>query len=155
MLIRILKLFLILTIALPLCASAEPVTNWENGFEVDVPDNWLRRDMREQGLKLASEEVRMDIEPFIGMSMDEKIRMLHMLTKQDGHRFKNEHSFALNGLPAHEMVFQTRGKCAKVLIYYVIMDEDQGFLITQWSEDTVSQAFKDGQTIINSFQLKH
>ena len=51
-------LFLLLLTAL---APAEVVTNWENGFEVDIPNEWLRRDLGSEGLKLSQDRVRMQV----------------------------------------------------------------------------------------------
>ena len=63
--------------------QAETLVNWELGFEVDVPDTWLRRELGEQGLKLNADEVRMQVEPYSGITQDEQIKRLHKLTKED------------------------------------------------------------------------
>lgn len=131
--------------------QAETLANWELGFEVDVPDYWLRRDMKENGLKLNSDEVRMQVEPFTGMSQQEQIEQLHQSTKAEEFEFKSERSFTINQVPAHEMIFFKNGKYR---IYYVLMAGQRGFLWTIYSESTDSEAFLEGQDVMASFRVK-
>ena len=138
----------LLVLTLSLCCLGEVIANWECGFEVDVPDTWLRRDMKEAGLKLSSDEVRMQVEPFSGISYDGQVQRLHKETKAEGYQFKTERSYTLNQVPAHEMIFFKDGNYK---IYYVLMAGQRGFLWTVLSESTDSEAFLEGQDIISSF----
>ena len=131
--------------------SAETVSNLECGFEVDLPDHWLLRDLGPEGLLLSSEEVRQQVEPYSGITLDNQIQRLHQLTKEDGYQFKQEQSYMLNGNSAHEMIFFKNGKYK---IYYVVKSGDeQGFLWTVQSESTDSDAFLEGQSVIDSFRV--
>lgn len=125
--------------------------NWEGGFEVDVPDQWLRRDLGADGLKLSSERVRMDVVPYSGITLEGQIARLHEMTKAEGYHFKTERSFVLNQTPAHEMIFFKDGEYK---IYYVLMAGLRGFLWTVESESTDSPAFLESQQIIYSFKVQ-
>jgi hypothetical protein len=142
----------LLTLAL-LCslASAEVVVNWEGGFEVDLPNSWLRRDLGADGLMLSSDRVRMQVEPYSGITLEGQIDRLHQLTKADRYEFKTERSFVLNQTPAHEMIFFKNGEYK---IYYVVMAGVRGFLWTVESESTDSPAFLESQQIIYSFKVQ-
>lgn len=141
----------IVMLSLTLGCLGETLVNWENGFEVEVPDVWLRRDMKAAGLKLSSDEVRMQVEPYFGITHNSQIQRLHDLTKKDGWRFKSEQDLSINGVPAHEMIFFKDGDYK---IYYVVMAGERGFLWTVYSESTDSPAFLEGQDIISSFTIK-
>ncbi len=131
--------------------QAETLVNWELGFEVDVPDTWLRRELGEQGLKLNADEVRMQVEPYSGITQDEQIKRLHKLTKEDEkYEFKSEKSFTINQVPAHEMIFFKDGEYK---IYYVLMAGQRGFLWTIYSDSTDSEAFLEGQDVLASFRV--
>lgn len=131
--------------------QAETLVNWELGFEVDVPDTWLRRELGEQGLKLSADEVRMQVEPYSGISQDEQIKRLHELTKEEEeYEFKSEKSFTVNQVPAHEMIFFKNGEYK---IYYVLMAGQRGFLWTIYSKSTDSDAFLEGQDVLASFRV--
>lgn len=138
-------------LACTLFCSAETIFNQDCGFEVDLPDHWLYRDLGPGGLLLNSEEVRQQVEPYTGITLNNQIQRLHELTKQDGYQFKDEHSYMLNGYSAHEMVFFRKGKYK---IYYVVgSGEDYGFLWTVQSDSTDSEAFLEGQSVIDSFRV--
>lgn len=144
-------MILILLLVCPALAQTETVVNWEGGFEVDVPDQWLRRDLGVDGLKLASERVRMHVEPYSGITLEGQIERLHELTKAEGYQFKTERSFVLNQTPAHEMIFFKDGEYK---IYYVLMAGLRGFLWTVESDSTDSPAFLESQEIIYSFKVQ-
>ena len=129
---------------------AETLVNWELGFEVDVPDYWLRVNMKESGLKLNSDVGRMQVEPYGGMTQQELVAELHQRTKEEGFEFKTERSYAINQVPAHEMIFYKGGKYR---IYYVLMAGQRGFLWTVLSESTDSEAFLEGQDVLASFRV--
>ena len=145
------KCVLLLVLLLTALAPAEVVTNWENGFEVDIPHEWLRRDLGAEGLKLSQDRVRMQVEPYSGITLEGQIERLHQVTKADGYQFKTERSFVLNQTPAHEMIFFKNGEYK---IYYVLMAGTRGFLWTVESESTDSEAFLEGQEIIYSFKVQ-
>ena len=145
------KIVLLSVLLLTVPAPAETVTNWENGFEVDIPHEWLRRDLGAEGLKLSQDRVRMQVEPYSGITLDGQIERLHEITKADGYQFKTERSFVLNQTPAHEMIFFKNGEYK---IYYVLMAGTRGFLWTVESESTDSDAFLESQEIIYSFKVQ-
>ena len=134
---------------LPACA--EPLVNWENGFEINLPATWLRQEGGAKGIKVASDDVRINFEPYFGTTMAEQIERLHKETKANGYQFKNERSYTIHEVPAHEMVFYRDGK---YLIYYVLVAGHRGFLITLQSEGTDSVAFREAQDIISDFRVK-
>lgn len=136
---------------LTLSAQAEFLVNWELGVEMYVPDHWLRRDLKEQGVKLSSDQVRMEVVPFYGVTQQAQIQRLHKLTKEEGFQFKSERSFPLNQVPAHEMVFFKDGEYK---IFYVLQAGQRGFLWTVHSRSTDSEAFLEGQEILNTFVVK-
>ena len=74
------KIVLLLVVLLTAPAPAEMVTNWENGFEVDIPHEWLRRDLGADGLKLSQDRVRMQVEPYSGITLEGQIERLHEIT---------------------------------------------------------------------------
>jgi len=141
----------VLLLLLTLGAQSETIVNWANGFEVDVPDTWLRRNMEQAGLKLSSDEVRMQVEPYSGITQDAQIKRLHKETKEQGYQFKSEKSLTINQVPAHEMIFFKDGHYR---IFYVLMAGQSGFLWTIESESTDSEAFLQGQDILASFRIK-
>lgn len=131
-------------------ARADTLTNWDLGFEVEVPTTWLRQEGGLNGIKLASEDVRVDIAPFSDLSQSAKIERLHKDTKAGGYEFKSEKSYPIHEVPAHEMVFYKGGQ---YLIYYVLMSGSRGFLITLRSEGQDSDAFREAQSVIPSFRV--
>lgn len=145
------SLFVLTFLLVSALANAEVVTNWENGFEVDIPNEWLRRDLGADGLKLSEDRVRMHVEPYSGITLESQIERLHEITKADGYQFKTERSFVLNQTPAHEMIFFKDGEYK---IYYVLMAGTRGFLWTVESESTDSPAFLESQEIIYSFKVQ-
>jgi hypothetical protein len=144
----LLLLLLCLWGATPL--QADTLTNWELGFEIDVPTPWLRNEAGLEGLKLASDDVRLDIVPYSGLSQAAQIERLHKDTKTQGYQFKSEKSYPIHEVPAHEMVFYKDGQ---YLIYYVLMSGSRGFLITLRSQGQDSQAFRESQDIIPTFRV--
>jgi hypothetical protein len=144
------KLALFILLCTALAATAETVVNWENGFEVDLPQTWLRADLKEDGLKLNSEDVSIAIEPYSGLTQDAQIERLHKMAKEDGYHFKSERSLTINQVPAHEMIFHKDGRYK---IYYVLMAGSRGFLWTIRSSATDSEAFLEGQDILSSFRI--
>lgn len=134
--------------ALPL--SAETLVNWENGFEVEVPATWLRNEGKQAGLKLNSEDVRIKIEPYSGVDQAGQIERLHKMYKAKEYEFKAERDLVIHEVPTHEMVFFKDGKYR---IFYVMMSGDRGFLWTVDSESTDSEAFEEGQGILESFRV--
>lgn len=149
------KMTAVLALALSLCLCgpmcAEVLVNWEGGFEVEVPDFWLRRDLQDQGLKLNADDVHMQVETYSGLSQMAQVARLHQETKDAGYHFRSERSFPINQVPAHEMIFFKDGAYK---IYYVLMAGQRGFLWTVTSPSTDSEAFMEGQDIIYSFQVK-
>lgn len=145
------KICLILSLFLAAPVGAENVVNWEGGFEVDIPDTWLRRDMKEAGLKLNADDVKILVETYSGLSQPAQITRLHEQTKEAGYHFRSERSFPINQVPAHEMIFFKNGKYK---IYYVLMAGQRGFLWTVESESTDSEAFLEGQDILYSFRVQ-
>lgn len=141
---------LMFLLGLCLTVQAEVVTNWEGGFEVDIPDYWLRADLGSDGLMLNSDEVKMQVEPYSGITLDNQVERLRELAKEEKYRFRSERSFALNQTPAHELIYSRKGK---YIIYYVLMAGDRGFLWTVTSDTTDSEAFLEGQQIIESFNV--
>jgi hypothetical protein len=131
-------------------ALADTLVNWENGFEVDVPTTWLRQEGGAAGMKLASDDVRMSIEPYSGITQSAQIERLHKETKEQGYEFKSERSYPIHEVPAHEMIFYKDGR---YLIYYVLMAGQRGFLITLQSEGTDSAAFRQAQDVIANFRV--
>jgi hypothetical protein len=129
---------------------ADTVVNWELGIEVDVPPTWLRHEGGANGLKLASEDVRLDIVPYTGVTQAGQIERLHKETKAAGYQFKTERSYPIHEVPTHEMTFYKDGK---YLIYYVLMAGSRGFLLTLRSEGTESPSFLEAQDIINNFRV--
>ena len=132
--------------------GAEILTNFEGGFEVDVPDTWLYRDMRRDGIGLNSGEVHMTLQPYSDSSLLEKIKILHSVTKDEGYKLRSEQSFSFFGVPAHEIIF--RRKKRNYRIYYVLKDRDRGFLWTIDSQSTDSREFLEAQQIISSLRIK-
>lgn len=139
---------LVALLALPLLADT--LVNWENGFEVEVPSTWLRHEGKQAGLKLNSEDVKIKIEPYIGVSQAGQIERLHKMYKAQDYEFKAERDLAINEVPTHEMVFFKDGKYK---IFYVMMSGDRGFLWTIDSDSTDSDSFKEGQGILESFRV--
>ena len=148
---RLVKIATAFLLLLSLVAQAELLVNWELGVEMDVPDHWLRRDLKDQGIKLSSDEVRMELEPFSGITQQAQIERLHKLTKEDGYEFKSERSFPLNQVPTHEMVFFKDGSYK---LFYVLQAGQRGFLWTVHSRSTDSEAFLEGQDILNTFVVR-
>lgn len=147
---RRIYLLLLLCLCQPWPAAADTLTNWELGFEIEVPTTWLRNEGGANGLKLASEDVRIDITPYSGLTQSAQIERLHKSTKADGYEFKSERSYPIHEVPAHEMVFYRGGR---YLIYYVLMAGSRGFLITLRSEGQDSGAFRESQSVIPSFRV--
>lgn len=145
---QLLLLFVLLSLS---AARADTLVNWELGFEIDVPTTWLRQEGGANGLKLASDDVRLDVVPYSGVSLAAEIERLHKQTKADGYQFKSEKSYALHEVPAHEMVFYRDGRYK---IYQVLMAGSRGFLLTLTSEGTDSEAFRQAQDVIASFRVK-
>lgn len=145
---HLLLLFVLLSLS---GVRADTLVNWELGFEIDVPTSWLRQEGGSNGLKLASEDVRIDIVPYSGVSLSTQIERLHKQTKADGYGFKSEKSYTLHEVPAHEMVFYKDGRYK---IYHVLLAGARGFLLTLQSEGTDSQAFREAQDVISSFRVK-
>lgn len=131
-------------------AQADTLVNWQLGFEVDVPTDWLRQEGGANGTKLSSDDVRLDVVPFSGMSQATEIDRLHRETKAQKYEFKTERSFTIHEVPAHEMIFYRDGR---YLIYYVLMSGQRGFLLTLRSEGTDSAAFREAQNIIANFRV--
>lgn len=145
---RSLAILLLLSVGL---TQAEVLANWECGFQVQIPDTWLRRDLKGQGLKLASDEVRVDIEPYSGITYANQIQRLHKLTKEkEKMEFKSERDLQINGVSCHEMIFYRDGHYK---IYYVFTTGERGFLWTVLSDSTDSPAFLESQDILNSFTV--
>ncbi len=140
----------LLAIILTATSNADTITNWEVGFEVTVPSTWLRQEGGASGLKLASGDVKLDITPFNGTSLSEKIARMHKDTKADGYQFKTERSYTLHEVPAHEMTFYRDGK---YLIYNVLMAGDRGILLTLRSEGTDSDDFRQAQDVLAGFRV--
>lgn len=145
---QIVLLFLLLSLS---AVQADTLVNWELGFEIDVPTTWLRQEGGANGLKLASEDVKLDIVPFSGLTLTAQIERLHKQTKADGYQFKSERSYALHEVPAHEMVFYKDGEYK---IYHVLLAGSRGFLLTLRSQGMDSEAFKESQAAIGSFRVK-
>lgn len=143
-------LSILLVLLLGAVAQADMLVNWELGFEVDVPSSWLRQEGGASGLKLASDDVKITIEPYAGLTLAAEIERLRQQTKQDGYEFKNEKSYPIHEVPAHEMVFYKDGK---YLIFYVLLSGSRGFLISLQSEGTESTAFGEAQTVIANFRV--
>jgi hypothetical protein len=129
---------------------ADTLANWELGFEVDVPTVWLRQEGGAAGTRLAYDDVRLDIEPYSGITQSAQIERLHHETKAAGYQFKSEKSFPIHEVPAHEMIFYKDGK---YLIYYVLMAGSRGFLLTLRSEGQDSEAFRQAQDVIANFRV--
>lgn len=135
-------------------AWAEPktdtITNWELGFAVDIPTTWLRYEGKHDGAKFASEDIRLDVSPFTGMTQSQQIEALRKQAKQDRYEFKEEKSYPIMQVPAHEMVFYRNGK---YLIYYVLMSGQRGFILTLRSDGTDTPAFLEAQSVIANFRV--
>lgn len=141
----------VLLLVLTCWAQAELLVNWECGFEVQIPDTWLRRDLKEQGLKLSSDDVRIDIEPYVGITYANQIQRLHKLTKEEQHmEFKSERDLQIHGVDCHEMIFYRN---ERYKIYYVFAAGQGGFLWTILSDSTDSPAFMESQGILDSFVI--
>lgn len=147
-----LTIFLLTVCALLMSApaTAETVVNWENGFELEVPETWLRHDGKASGIKLNSEDVKIHIEPYSGVTQGGQIERLHKMYKGQDYEFKAERDFSINEVPTHEMVFYKDGKYK---IFYVMMSGDRGFLWTVDSLSTDSDAFIQGQAVLSSFRV--
>ena len=141
---------LVLLVLLSGLAWADTLVNWEIGFEVDVPTTWLRQDGGASGLKLASEDVRLSVEPYFGVTQATQIERLRQQSKAAGYEFKNEKSYPIHEVPAHQMVFYKSGK---YLIYYVLISGSRGILLTLNSEGTDSPSFQQAQDIISDFRV--
>lgn len=141
---------LILVSLLALPSLGETLVNWENGFEVEVPTEWLRYEGKADGIKLNSDDVKIKIEPYSGVTRAGQIERLHNMYKAQDYEFKAERDFAINEVPTHEMVFYKDGKYK---IFYVMESGDRGFLWTIDSLSTDSKAFKEGQIILESFKV--
>ncbi len=144
----LLSLCLVLTFS-P-AALADTIVNWEVGFEVTVPSSWLRQEGGATGVKLASGDVQLDITPYSGASLSEKIESLRKENKGDRQLFKGERSYTLHEVPAHEMTFYRNGKYR---IYHVLMAGQRGILLTLRSEGTDSPQFREAQDVISSFRV--
>ncbi len=147
---RGLLLSLCLTLFLSLSSSADTIVNWEVGFEVTVPSTWLRQEGGASGVKLASGDVQLDIKPYTGVSLSEKIESLRKECKADRYLFKGERSYSLNEVPAHEMTFYRNGR---YLIYHVLMAGQRGILLSLRSEGTESSHFREAQDVIGTFRV--
>ncbi len=140
----------LITLLLASSSFADTITNWEVGFEVSIPSSWLRQEGGAAGVKLASGDVKLDITPFTGSTLAEKIARIHKERKPEGYEFKGERSYALNEVPAHEMTFYRDGK---YLIYHVLMAGDRGILLTLRSVGTDSEDFHQAQDVISGFRV--
>lgn len=129
-------------------AQAEVVANWECGFQVEIPDTWLKRDLRDHGVRFASDEVKVDIEPFRGMTLPNQVSRLQRDRKSEGYQFKSEKQFTINEVPCHEMIFYKSGRYR---IYYVLVAAERGFLWTITSDSTDSPAFLESQDMLSTF----
>lgn len=143
-------LSLCLVLTLSPAAWADTIVNWEIGFEVTVPSSWLRQEGGAAGVKLASGDVKLDITPYSGATLSEKIESLRKESKADRLLFKGERSYVLHEVPAHEMTFYRGGR---YLIYHVLMAGQRGFLLTLRSEGTDSSQFREAQDVIASFRV--
>lgn len=144
----LLVFFLACTLLSP--SSADVIVNWENGFELELPSTWLRQEGGGEGVKLASDDVKLNIEPFAGVTMKHQIERLHAETKKDGFGFKKERTFTLHEVPAQEMIFYKNGRYK---FYYVLMAGARGFLLTLTSDSTDSEAFLEAQDIVMGFRV--
>ncbi len=131
-------------------AGADILVNWENGFELELPSTWLRQEGGVDGVKLASDDVKLIIEPYAGVTMKHQIERLHTETKRDGFNFKKERTFTLHEVPAQEMIFYKNGRYK---FYYVLMAGSRGFLLTLTSDSTDSEAFLEAQDIVMGFRV--
>lgn len=146
---RIFARTLAVLLSLSICwTQAEVVANWECGFQVEIPDTWLKRDLRERGVRFASDEVKVDIEPFSGITLPNQVARLQKERKAEGYEFKSEKHFSLNDVPCHEMIFYKNGRYT---IYYVLMAAQRGFLWTVQSDSTDSTAFLESQAMLATF----
>lgn len=143
-------LLLLLAAWLSAPGKADTVVNWENGFEVQVPTIWLRWEGGAAGMKLALDDVQLEIVPFAGITQAAQIERLHRQSKESGYQFKTERSLVIQEVPGHEMIYFRQGK---YLIYYVLMAGQRGFLLTLRSESTDSPAFLEAQEMITRFRV--
>lgn len=150
MIFRNTALALITICTLTVSAWADVIVNWENGFEVDIPSTWLRQEGGLAGVKLASDDVKLNIEPYSGVTMQHQIERLHEEAKKDHYDFKTERTFTLHEVPAQEMIFYKNGRYK---FYYVLMAGSRGFLMTLMSDSTDSEAFLEAQDIVMGFKV--
>lgn len=141
---------LLLLLLAPSAAWADTITNWELGFTVEVPTTWLRYEGGKGGLKLASEDVRLEVTPFGGVTLTTQIETLRQQAKAAGYQFKEEKSYPIMEVPAHEMVFYKDGK---YLLYYVLLSGQRGFLVTLRSDGTDTPAFLEAQDVVSNFRV--
>ncbi len=139
---------LILCLVTVSAVKAETLVNWDLGYEIEVPNHWLRADLGPDGTQLSYDDVKISIEPFSGITMQGQIERVHQFDKEEGWGFRSEKSFTINEVPAHEIIYERGGKYR---VSYVLLSGQRGFLWTFTSEGTDSEAFMEGQKILYGF----
>ncbi len=146
----VLRFLLWALLCVSLSAQNESVINWEGGFKLDVPDTWLRRNLRTKGLKLNSDDVQVSIETYTGITQSAQTERLRKEAESQGYAFKSERAFPINQVPTRELVLQKNGIFR---IYYILMAGQRGFLWTVTSPSTDSEAFLEGKKMLSTFRV--
>lgn len=131
-------------------ALAEQLINNEAGYLVTIPSTWLRWEGGIQGTKLASERVRMKVEPYRGISQAQQAERLIKLSKEQRYEIRSQKQTTVNFIPTIEIITM---KDREYRIFYVLIAGDQGFLWTIDSPDTDSAPYMEGQGILSSFTV--
>ena len=131
-------------------AGAEQLVNQDAGFSITIPSTWLRWEGGIAGTKVASERVRMKVEPYRGVSQAQLAERLIRQAKEQRYEIRSQKSTTVNYIPTQEII-TIKDRIYK--IYYVLIAGDKGYLWTIESPDTDSPAYLEGQGILSSFTV--
>ncbi|MCA9793272.1 MAG: hypothetical protein KC910_15790 [Candidatus Eremiobacteraeota bacterium] len=142
---------LVLVVLLLLPGLAQERMTDKSGFSLMVPEHWLHTRSDDRGLELARDDVHIQIVGFRGTTLEDEVKRLRALEREQESEFKEEKTVTVNEVPCHWMIFFQDDEYR---IYYALLAGQRGFLWTVTSRSTDSKAFLEAQQMLESFRVE-